>query len=93
MSQSTKSAKGYVAGGIAFITCPCHLVFTVPILIGLTAGTAFGTWLQGNVVTFGVSTTVIFVAGAALAYRWLRSQKEDEKKDCYGSTRIEEPRT
>ena len=64
------SIKGYLAGGIALIACPCHLPLTLPLLIGLTAGTAFSAWLTNNFITVGVIFTVIFLAGLALAFIW-----------------------
>lgn len=62
--------KAYVAGVVAFITCPCHLPITLPLLITLTAGTAFGAWLASNVFLVGAISTVIFIGGLALAFKW-----------------------
>jgi hypothetical protein len=58
--------KAYVAGAVAFIACPCHLPLTLPLLISLTASTAFGAWLAQNTVLVGVISTIIFIAG----WRW-----------------------
>ena len=63
--------KGYVAGAVAFVACPCHLPITLPLLIALTAGTAFGTWLGNNTLTVAVILTVVFVGGIALAFKWV----------------------
>ncbi len=62
--------KAYVAGVVAFITCPCHLPLTLPLLISLTAGTVFGAWLAQNTVLVGVISTVAFIGGLALAFKW-----------------------
>ncbi len=64
--------KAYVAGVVAFITCPCHLPLTLPLLISLTAGTAFSAWLAapGNLLIVGVISTVVFIGGLALAFKW-----------------------
>lgn len=62
--------KAYVAGVVAFIACPCHLPLTLPLLISLTAGTAFGAWLAHNTVLVGVIATVAFIGGLALAFIW-----------------------
>ncbi|SRR5712692_10218974 len=66
--------KVSVASVVAFIACPCHLPFTLPLLISLTAGTAFGAWLAAprNLVLVGVISTVIFASGLALALEWSR---------------------
>lgn len=69
--------KGYVAGGFALIACPCHLPFTYPIILGLTAGTVLGTWLQGQFgFLFGI-LTVIFTTGLGLAIWWLRNDNKE----------------
>ncbi len=64
--------KAYVAGVAAFIACPCHLPLTLPLLISLTAGTAFGAWLAapGTLLLVGAISTVIFIGGLALAFNW-----------------------
>jgi len=62
--------KGSVAGIVAFIACPCHLPITLPLLISLTAGTAFSAWLASNTLLVGVISTVVFFGGAALALKW-----------------------
>ena len=67
--------RGYVAGAVAFVTCPCHLIIIWPVLLVLTAGTAFGAWLVQNQLLVAALMTVTFIGGLALAYRWLRGNK------------------
>ena len=62
--------KAYVAGVVAFITCPCHLPLTLPLLIALTTGTAFSAWLANNFFFVSAISTVIFIGGLALAFKW-----------------------
>ncbi len=64
--------KAYIASVVAFIACPCHLPLTLPLLISLTAGTVFSTWLAapGNLLLVGVISTVIFIGGLELAFKW-----------------------
>ena len=71
MVQIWRTTKGYIAGAVAFVACPCHLPITLPLLITLTAGTAFGAWLENNAVTVGLISTVIFIGGAVLAFKWI----------------------
>jgi mercuric ion transport protein len=71
MLQIWRVAKGYVAGAVAFVACPCHLPITLPLLIALTAGTAFGAWLEHNIVTAGLISTTVFIGGAVLAFKWI----------------------
>lgn len=70
MLQTWLIIKGYVAGVVALIACPCHLPITLPLLITLTAGTAFSTWLADNKLLVGGISTVIFLGGIALALKW-----------------------
>lgn len=65
-----RSIKGYVAGAVAFITCPCHLPLTIPLLIALTAGTAFSRWLATNSLLFGAMVAGVFVLSLGLALQW-----------------------
>lgn len=72
MLNTWHTIKAYVVGIVAFITCPCHLPLTLPLLISLTAGTAFSAWLAapGTLLLVGVISTVVFIGGLALAFKW-----------------------
>ena len=63
-----------IRSGVMFvlsaITCPCHLPITLPLLISLTAGTAFSSWLVSNIIVIGTISTVVFIGGMALAVIW-----------------------
>ena len=63
--------KGYIAGAVAFIACPCHLPITLPLLVALTAGTTFGRWLADNTITVVLISTMLFIGGLFMAFRWL----------------------
>lgn len=54
-----KKAGGYVLGITAFLSCPCHLPLTLPLLITLLGSTAWGAFLSEN-------ATLIY--GLAAAY-------------------------
>jgi len=75
MSRIWYTVKGYVAGAVALIFCPCHLPITLPLLIALTAGTAFSAWLANNVFLVGAISTVVFVGGMVLAFKWTGEAK------------------
>ena len=62
--------KAYIASVVAFIACPCHLPLTLPLLISLTAGTAFGAWLTHNTLLVVVISIVVFIGGLALTFKW-----------------------
>ena len=65
--------RSLVAGAVAIITCPCHLPITLPLLISLTAGTAFSAWLAapGDTLLVGVIATAVFSGGMVLAFKWM----------------------
>lgn len=63
--------RGYVAGVVAFVACPCHLPITLPLLLSLTAGTGLEAWLADNTITVAVISTGLFIAGLALAFKWI----------------------
>ncbi|MBW8012179.1 MAG: hypothetical protein FVQ83_13240 [Chloroflexi bacterium] len=71
MKSIVDEAKGWVAVIVGFIACPCHLPITFPILLSLTAGTAFGAWLTNNTIMFGSILTVIFLVGLGLGFYWI----------------------
>jgi hypothetical protein len=65
--------RGYLAAGVALITCPCHLVLILPLILSLTAGTAVGRFLGQN-YGFVIAVSIIaFIGGLVLAFRWLGS--------------------
>lgn len=66
-----KQFRGYAAGAVAFVTCPCHLPLVWPLLLALTAGTAFGAWLSHSLLLVAALMTATFIGGLALAWRWL----------------------
>ena len=53
--------KGYAAAGVALVICPCHLPLTLPIFLALTAGTAFGGWLDANTAAVYITFGLLFV--------------------------------
>ena len=69
------SIRGILAAVLAFITCPCHLPITLPLLLSITTGTAFGAWLVDHHFVFGLASTALFLAGTWLVLRWLGMAK------------------
>ncbi len=70
---------GKVWGGVllvtGFIACPCHLIITLPLILGLLAGTGVGAILGANTgLVYGVAGGYFIVA---LAVGWhLLSRKK-----------------
>ena len=57
-------------GGVLVVTglvaCPCHLVFTLPIILGLLAGTGVGAILGSNTgLVYGVAGAYFIIALAS----------------------------
>lgn len=71
--------RGGVAGLIALVACPCHLPLTLPFILALTAGTAFGGWLANNSIIIYIVSIVLFLGGLILATKWLTSDDDSSK--------------
>lgn len=73
MRSVIRSVRGYLSIGIGIVACPCHLPLTLPLLLGLTAGSAFSAWLAAHTaLVYGLST-LIFISGIAMGISWLSS--------------------
>lgn len=89
MLKTWHTLKGYVAVAVSFIACPCHLPITLPLLVSLTAGTAFSVWLAENKILVGVISTVVFFGGAALALKWFSGPARPARRDRFaGMTKV-----
>jgi len=66
-----QTIKGFAAGMVALVACPCHLPLTLPLLLVLTSGTAVGGWLVANQWLVWLSSLVLFIGGMALMVRWM----------------------
>jgi mercuric ion transport protein len=49
-----------------FLTCPCHLIITLPLLISLLAGTALGSFLKQNTGLVYTGAGIYFVVALAV---------------------------
>ncbi len=66
-----------VWGGVlvvtGFIACPCHLVLTLPLILGVLGGTGLGAFLSDNQgLVYGVATGYFIVGLAGGFYLWNR---------------------
>lgn len=73
--------KGFAAGFVALVACPCHLSLTMPAVLLLTSGTALGVWLAANHWFFWAASTALFMGGLAFAFLWLGRSTTDERCD------------
>ncbi len=62
-----KKVTGYLLTATAFIACPCHLIFLLPLALGLLGGTALGATLAANTGWVIAAATVYFVGALAAA--------------------------
>lgn len=74
-----KKIGTYLLMGTAFISCPCHLVFSLPLVIGLLGGTALGTALAAHTgLVVAVMTAYFLVALIGGSYLLSRLLKDAE---------------
>ena len=63
--------KGFFAGAVALLLCPCHLPLTIPLLLTLTAGTAVGVWMTAHIKLVVYLILAIFALCIGLMFMWL----------------------
>ncbi len=71
-----KEIRSSVSGVIAFISCPCHLPITIPLILSLTAGTGFSVWLANHQSIIVGVTTVVFILSLLLTFWWAMKPTE-----------------
>ncbi|MEJ7872002.1 MAG: hypothetical protein WKF67_07060 [Rubrobacteraceae bacterium] len=76
-----KKAVGYLLTGTALIACPCHLVFLLPVALGVLGGTALGAVLAANTGLVVAAATVYFV-GALGAGLYLLNRRMEKGASC-----------
>ena len=60
-----------------FIACPCHLVITLPIFLGVLGGTGLGAFLSDNQgLVYGAGTGYFIVGLAGGIYLWNRRKSK-----------------
>ena len=72
--------SGIVLTVTGFLTCPCHLILTLPLLISLLAGTTLGSFLSHNTAVVYIGAGIYFVGalavGASLLFGGMRVQRD-----------------
>ena len=63
-----------------FLVCPCHLIITLPLLAGLLAGTALGSFLARNTGLVYTVASIYFLVALALGYWFLFGSKRPSSK-------------
>ena len=70
-----------VWGGVlvvtGFIACPCHLVITLPLILGVLGGTGLGAFLSDNQgLVYSVATGYFIVGLVGGVYLWNRRKSK-----------------
>jgi len=90
--DTLKRVVGYMLTTTALIACPCHLVFLLPLLLGLVGGTALGAVLTANTALIIGGATIYFV-GALGAGLYLLNRQAGKGASCPRTSSGQEPRT
>jgi len=72
MVMNNPTVRGSIWMLTGFLACPCHLPVTIPIILGLTAGTAFAGFLANNLWVVGAISTVYFLVALVLGFSTLK---------------------
>jgi mercuric ion transport protein len=79
------------------LACPCHLVVTLPLLAGMVAGTALGSFLTNHASLVYLVAGIYFVGALALSYWfWVSPNRPKRQGDatcaaCAPATSDERP--
>ena len=68
---------GGVLAVTGFIACPCHLPFTLPLLIGVLGGTGIGAGVAANVSLIYVIATGYFILAIGVGVYLLNRKKHN----------------
>ena len=72
-----RSLGAYLLLLTGLVVCPCHLLFTLPLAVGLLGGTALGLRLGSHTgLVYGLSTGY-FLGAVIVGFWWLRRGQSD----------------
>ncbi len=75
-------AWGGVLTVTGFVACPCHLPFTLPLVLGVLGGTGLGSFIGANTgLIYGVFTGY-FIAGIGVGWYLLNRRQRTEGAVC-----------
>lgn len=74
MVQSSEKTRIGISSFIAFISCPCHLPISLPIILSITAGTSLGVWISNNTNMLAMISSVLFLGSLLLTFYWANKQ-------------------
>jgi len=77
-----KKVGGYVLVITGFLACPCHLVFTLPLVLALLGGTALGSFLAENTGLVAGVLVVYFLAALGLGFLLINARTGVAGDEC-----------
>ncbi len=81
-------AWGGVLTVTGFVACPCHLPFTLPLVLGVLGGTGLGSFIGANTgLIYGVFTGY-FIAGIGVGWYLLNRRQRAEGAGRVPSRRV-----
>ena len=80
--------RGFMAAGVALITCPCHFILILPLILSFSAGTAAGAFFERNYYSIIAVSIVAFIGGLILAIRWLGSGGSEDRASSSGQSQM-----
>lgn len=82
-----RTIAGWFFAVTGFLACPCHLVVTLPLAIGLLGGTALGGWIAAHQGAIALAAGVYFAGALALAAVLLARTGRLSPRDASGAWR------
>ena len=64
-----------------FLSCPCHLVITLPLAVALLGGTALGAWIAGHQGMIALGATGYFLGALALGAYLLLARSGERRAE------------
>jgi uncharacterized membrane protein YfcA len=72
VSNKIRFLAGYISMAISLVTCPCHLLLVLLVLVSLIPGTVLAGWLTEHLGQVILLSTFLFISTFALGYILLR---------------------
>lgn len=70
---------GWILLATAFVACPCHLPLTLPLLLAVFGGSAFGAFLAGHPELVAAAAMAYFAVALLAGWALLRDRQQAER--------------
>lgn len=88
MRNFWRRVRAELAIGVAVLICPCHLPFTIPMLLSVTAGTSVGAILGRSsqaLLVFILLSIAMFLGALYLTFAWIGGGQKTHTGKANGS--------